>query len=59
MTFEEAVIKSVKAFYDGKTPQELLSVKPSKKFNKEYFDRLEEQVLGSKKSKKKGAKDGD
>lgn len=59
MTFEEAVIKSVRAFYDGKVPKELLSVKPSTKFNKEYFDRLEEQVLGSKKSKKKGAKNGD
>lgn len=58
MTFEEAVLKSIRAYYGGKQPKELMAVQPSKKFHKEFFDNLEEQILGSKKkTKKKGAKD--
>lgn len=53
MTFEEAVLKSIKAYYNGKQPKELLAVQNSKKYSKEFFDNLEEQLLGGKKAKKK------
>jgi hypothetical protein len=55
MTFEEAIRKAIKAYRDGKDPDELLKAKgTSLSYDREYFDGLEEEIVGkaSKKSKK-------
>lgn len=61
MTFEEAIIKAVKKYYEGRDPEELLeSQEGESKYTREYFDELEEELLESdtkKKSKKKKKKD--
>lgn len=57
MTFEDAVIKSIRGYYSGKEPTKILEVQKPKKFSKSYFDEIEEQVLKPDKKSKKTAKD--
>jgi hypothetical protein len=60
MTFEEAIRKAIKAYRDGKDPDELMKVKGGKStFTRDYFNDLEEEIVGkdSKKSKKKKKSD--
>lgn len=45
MTFEEAIIKSIKAYLDGEMPQELLEVSEDTKYTPEYFDELEKDIM--------------
>lgn len=41
MTFEDAVKQSVKAYFEGQTPDNLLkSVNKKQKYNKAYFDKV-------------------
>lgn len=41
MDFRKAVIASMKAYYQGRTPEELRSSSPKKmKYSKKYFDRV-------------------
>jgi hypothetical protein len=60
MTFEEAIRKAIKAYREGKDPEELMKVKGGEsKFTRDYFNDLEEEIVGkdSKKSKKKKKSD--
>jgi hypothetical protein len=60
MTFEEAIRKAIKAYRDGKDPDELLKTKGKPlTYDREYFNGLEEEIVGkaSKKSSKKSKKD--
>lgn len=57
MTFEDAVIKAIKAYYAGKEPTKILEVQKPKKFSKSYFDEIEKQFVTDKPAKKKGNKD--
>jgi len=45
MTFEEAIIKSVKAYLDGEMPTELMGASEESKYTPEYFDELEEELM--------------
>ncbi len=45
MTFEEAVIKSIKAYLEGEMPQELMEVNKDSKYTPEYFDALEKEIM--------------
>lgn len=45
MTFEEAIIKSVKAYLDGEMPSELVGASKETKYTPEYFDELEEELM--------------
>mgnify|MGYP003121811741 CR=1 FL=1 len=45
MTFEEAIVKSVKAYLDGTVPKELLEVSEDSKYTPEYFDELEKEIM--------------
>lgn len=47
MTFEEAIRKSIKAYFDGKDPTALLStMEGGMKYTREYFDQAEQELLG-------------
>lgn len=48
MTFEEAVRKSIKAYFEGKDPENLLEAMGGTKYTREYFDEMEEELLGEK-----------
>lgn len=55
MTFEEAVRKSIKAYFNGKDPSALIEAKGGIKYTREFFDKLEEEIVepkGLKKAKK-------
>lgn len=60
MTFEEAIRKAIKAYRDGKDPDELMKAKgkTTLSYDREYFDGLEEEIVGkdAKKSKKNNKK---
>jgi hypothetical protein len=45
MTFEEAIIKSVKAYLKGEMPTELMGTSKETKYTPEYFDELEEELM--------------
>ena len=45
MTFEEAIIKSVKAYLNGEMPTELIGTSKETKYTPEYFDELEEELM--------------
>lgn len=48
MKFEEAVKKSVKMFMEGKMPPKIQEMKAEGRiYTPEYFDNLEERLLGS------------
>lgn len=57
MTFEEAIRKAIKAYREGKDPEELMKAKGKKalSYDRDYFKELEEEIVGkdSKKSTKK------
>lgn len=53
MKFEEAIIKSIKAYREGKDPDELFKVVGKVKYTREYFDELEKSLVGEKKDKEK------
>lgn len=53
MTFEEAVRKSIKAYFDGRDPENFLSAMGKVKYTRDYFDELEEEMVGDPKAKKK------
>jgi len=47
MTFEEAVRKSIRAYFDGKDPSMLLeTMEGEMKYSREYFDQAEQELLG-------------
>lgn len=47
MTFEEAIRKSIKAYFDGKDPTNLLeTMEGGMKYSREYFDQAEKELLG-------------
>jgi len=48
MTFEEAIRRSIKAYFDGKDPTNLNEVKGEVRYTREYFDEMEEELIGSK-----------
>jgi hypothetical protein len=48
MTFEDAVRKSIKAYFEGKDPENLLEAMGGTKYTREYFDEMEEELLGEK-----------
>jgi hypothetical protein len=48
MKFEDAVQKSVKLFLDGKTPPKTTDLaEQGRLFTPDYFDALEERILGA------------
>lgn len=53
MTFEEAIKQAVKAYFEGKSPDNLnkLSGK-DRKYTKDYFDKVAEDQLTQKEVKK-------
>jgi len=57
MTFEEAVRKSIKAYFSGKDAENFLSENGDLKYTREYFDEMEEELVG-KEAKEKRSKDG-
>ena len=53
MTFEEAIVISVRKYYAGKDPEALReSAEGEMKYTREYFDELEEELVPSDKKKK-------
>ncbi len=58
MTFEEAIIESVRQYYKGKDPENYMEARGEDiKYTREYFDKLEAEVLDEPKPKKKAKKD--
>jgi|TARA_R110002153_G_scaffold87321_3_gene216091 hypothetical protein len=57
MTFEEAIIKSVKAYLDGEMPTELMGAAKETKYTPEYFDELEEELVNKPQKPKKKKKE--
>lgn len=54
MTFEEAIIKAVRKYYEGEDPLELMAAQGKEiKYTREYFDELEEELLSPKKKKRR------
>ena len=58
MQFEEAVRKSIKAYFSGKMADNFLAENGETKYAPEYFDEIEEGIVG-KDAKKKRSKDGE
>ena len=58
MKFEEAVRKSIQAYFSGKDAENFLAENGATKYTREYFDEVEEEVVG-KSASKKNNKDGD
>lgn len=56
MDFEAAIRKSIKAYREGKDAENLLEAVGGTKYDREYFDALEEEMLSSNDTKKKGRK---
>lgn len=53
MTFEEAIIKSVRKYYAGKDPEALMEASEDGfKYTREYFDELEAELVPSDKKTK-------
>ena len=58
MTFEEAIVVSVRKYYQGKMPEKLMETKEGElKYTREYFDELEEELLNPKKKTKEDEED--
>jgi len=52
MTFEEAVRKSIKAYFAGKDPENFISAHENGfKYDRQYFDDLEVELLGEEDAK--------
>lgn len=58
MRFEEAVRKSIQAYFSGKDAENFLTENGATKYTREYFDEVEQQFVG-KDAKKKRSKDGE
>jgi hypothetical protein len=51
MTFEDAIRKSIKAYFKGKEPLEYKkSLSKPRKYDKKYFDGIEQEFFGEKES---------
>lgn len=49
MTFEEAIVISVRKYYGGRDPEELMGVREGEtKYTREYFDQLEKDIAEGK-----------
>jgi len=62
MEYRDVVRQSIKRFMDGETPEKIASLKEEGlKYTPDYFDELEEELLGEKADKKddKESEDGD
>ena len=64
MTFEEAIVASIRAYYKGIDPEQYNEARDEPmKYTREYFDMLEEKMADEnspkKKSKKKVEEDDD
>ena len=58
MTFEEAIVVSVRKYYQGKMPEKLMeTIDGEMKYTPEYFDELEEELLNPKKKSKETEED--
>jgi len=58
MTFEEAIVISVRKYYAGKDPEALIEASDGDlKYTREYFDELEEELVPSDKKKKSKTKE--
>jgi len=62
MTFEEAIVASIRAYYKGIDPEQYNETRDEPiKYTREYFDMLEQKMVDEnspkKKSKKKAAED--
>lgn len=53
MKFEDAIMRSIKAFRKGKQPEELIKAVGPIKYDQAYFDEMEKALVGSKSKKKK------
>lgn len=53
MKFEDAILRSIKAYRKGKQPEELMKAVGEIKYTKDYFDELEKALMESKGKKKK------
>ena len=50
MTFEEAIIISVRKYYQGRDPVELMGAQQDDiKYTRAYFDELEDEIINGKK----------
>lgn len=61
MKFEEAVRKSIKAYFEGRDPEAFLEAHGDIKYTREYFDEVEEEMLSDtkKKTMKKDKEEGE
>ena len=61
MKFEEAVRKSIKAYFEGRDPEKFLEAQGEIKDTREYFDEVEEEMLSDtkKKTMKKDTEEGE
>ena len=58
MKFEEAITKSIRAFFDGKMPEKTNEINDDGLFyTPNYFDELEERLLDKKKETDDAAED--
>ena len=58
MTFEEAIVASIRAYYKGIDPENYNETREEpQKYTREYFDMLEEKVVEESSSKKKSKKE--
>ena len=61
MNFEDAIRKSISAYYKGVDPENLNATKEEVVYTREYFDELDEDLLGKKSEDKdevEGEEDG-
>ena len=54
MTFEQAIVKSVRAYFNGKMPDNLIQAADSKesKYTPDFLDELEKSLIGKEAAKK-------
>jgi hypothetical protein len=57
MKFEEAVRKSIKAYFDGRDAENFLSENGDTKYTRDYFDEMEKELVGDDADTKR-SKDG-
>jgi hypothetical protein len=48
MTFEEAIRRSIKAYFDGKDATKTNEVKGEVRYTREFFDEMEADLIGEK-----------
>ncbi len=59
MQFQDAVRMSIEKFIEGKMPEKLTELSPERElyYTPDYFDQLEEELLGEPVEKAEGEKD--